>query len=461
MPRLAVISGFDSQFKWGADMARRFSASGWDVEFCCPQFREAQISQEQLESVRIPFAITHCSLAEVLDSELLLAHDAVLFSTQGGFTEYGLMRIGKVIRKLEEQAIGRRPVFVVGFVGVNYENRIGAVACRRAADIVIANSETEREFFESIAHRLNFQQPRFVNGGLGLISRRDDIDQLGAQRKQPAGAAGRTRVLFAAQPTVPMTKVERVYLLRRLRQLALARPDYEVVIKPRSRVHEQTFHREQNHLAPLLDEFFVAEHLPLNLTFDYRPIQEQLLETALCLTVSSTAAVEAHAFGVPFGIISDFGIKEPYGAEFFSDSGAMCTFDELERGLIPRASDDWIARNVAYGDECFGAVLKAVEDLLGQQGALGRPLPLHEDAYDAARLSMAEFTELWRRSSKKVDMVKKLTSGEEYCPELPKPGLPASKARHAIQRKLRKLVRRPAAFFADSKILKGLPLLRR
>lgn len=486
MRRVAIVSGFDSQFKWGGEVGRRFYTKGWGVEFFCPLVRSGQISDDQLASLKLPFRINKFTPAEAFDSLMLFDFDAVVFSVPASLSEHGMLRLKEVQELVERKAPGRlkkRPIFVAGFVGVNYENRIGAVVCRRLSDVILANSEIERDYFANAAAELGFNQPLFLNGGLGLIDRDTTKDRHAAAD----GASKRFRVLFAVQPTVPKSKQERVYLLKLLIELAIARPDYDVVIKPRSRLDEQTFHKEEDHLVALLAEFFDADRLPPNLLFDYRPIQEQLRRTDLCLTISSTAALEAHAFGVPFAILTDLGIKEPYGAEFFVNCGCLVTAKQLAEGVVPEPDPEWIRKNVAYGDDHFDDVLNAINELLAKQERAGAPLPIQTTAYDEARFAAMNFLEAWRVAPRKVAMVNEVIRQErhETASEAARAasasaggagqrreqnakrnganrantGTASAVYLNPWQRKARKLMESPSLFFADSKFVRRSPVL--
>lgn len=488
MRRVAIVSGFDSQFKWGGEVGRRFYAKGWHVEFFCPLVRSGQISEDQLASLKLPFRINRFTPAEAFDSLMLFDFDVVVFSVPAGLSEHGLLRLREVQEQVQRKAPGRlkkRPIFVAGFVGVNYENRIGAVICRRMADVVLANSEVERDYFAKVAAELGFKQPLFVNGGLGLIDRNSSK----SRRTATDAGSKRFRVLFAVQPTVPKAKPERVYLLKLLIELANARPDYDIVIKPRSRLNEQTFHMEADHLAALLAEFFPSDQLPSNLYFDYRPIQEQLCRTDLCLTISSTAALEAHAFGVPFAILTDLGIKEPYGAEFFANSGCLVTAKQLATGFVPKPNPEWVRQNVAYGDDHFNDVLNAINELLDKQERAGAPLPIQMTGYDEARFAAMNFLEAWRVAPRKSAMVSEVIRQERpetaaeaaeaasVVSDSPSPSRARPPAKRNAagsaegtgaqpgvdlspwQRKARKLFENPSLFFADSKWVRRSPVL--
>lgn len=452
--KLAVISGFDSQFKWGAAVAKRFFSAGWEIEFFCPTVRQKQISEKQLRTYGIPFPIHFASKHELFETTRLGEFDVLLFSLPAGLTEEGTLGLKRTYDALEKnfpssEMLLKRPLIVAGFVGVNYENRLGSVVARRLADIILANSDEERTYFETTAETLAIEQTTFVTGGLGLIDTSDS-------KRHHGQASNARRVLYAAQPTVPATKAEKVYLLLNLLKIAAKNPSWKVVVKPRHRPGEETFHKDKHHLETTFAEFFGGVAAPPNFQFDYRPISTQLTETNLLLTVSSTAALEAYSYGVPFGILTDFGIKEPYGASFFGDSGAHVTFAQLASGITPTPNPEWVARNIAYADEQFVHVLAAVEARLQEQEAAARFIPFSETAYDRARWDTIRFVDEWRRTRRKVPWVQRQSSlgiGPRPSSSTKEPSLLTGQL-ETFRRKTRKLFRDPRAFVRDSRFLR-------
>ena len=59
-------------------------------------------------------------------------------------------------------------------------------------------------------------------------------------------------VVFAAQPTVPAGRLERLYTLTRLIDMARRHPGHNFVLKPRHRPGESTLHKVRYHYVNLL-----------------------------------------------------------------------------------------------------------------------------------------------------------------------------------------------------------------
>ncbi|MEO5874555.1 MAG: DUF6716 putative glycosyltransferase, partial [Streptosporangiaceae bacterium] len=156
------------------------------------------------------------------------------------------------------------------------------------------------------------------------------------------GAAVRDRVVFATQAKVPVLRAERERVLSALAALAERRPDLSVVVKLRARAEEQQTHREVLHYETLWRAMPVDHDL---LTFDAGPMREQLAHAAGFVTVSSTAALEAIAAGVPSLVLQDFGVSAEMINVVFAGSGLLGTLEHLAAAEFRTPSAAWCAAN--------------------------------------------------------------------------------------------------------------------
>jgi hypothetical protein len=117
-----------------------------------------------------------------------------------------------------------------------------------------------------------------------------------------------------------------------------AHPDRQVVLKPRHRMGEDTFHRMRFHPEVLL----ASLKMPPNFSIDYTPVSDRLASLDLMLTISSTAALEAVGAGVRIAFIADLDVREQLGNHIFLGSGLLRTFDQLEKDQIGVPNKAWI-----------------------------------------------------------------------------------------------------------------------
>ena len=140
------------------------------------------------------------------------------------------------------------------------------------------NSRSELATFETVARNLQLPTDNLLLSGLPLLS--------GRYREAPVDTPIKT-VMFADQPTVPRPATIGCTSISGCSH-ARAHPDRQVVLKPRHRLGEDTFHRMRFHPRSCS-----VAWRPPNFSIDYTPISDRLADLDLMLTVSSTAALEA------------------------------------------------------------------------------------------------------------------------------------------------------------------------
>ncbi|KAA1398273.1 hypothetical protein ESP70_007525 [Aeromicrobium ginsengisoli] len=243
------------------------------------------------------------------------------------------------------------PVLVSGWVGVIIEKITAGYLDRAGTDVVAVNSAHDLAYFRRTAGTLGLSDGNLLLSGLPFLSSDPAPERTGEIQ----------RVLFADQPTVPGSRVERLYVYRRLIDYAREHPDRLVILKPRHRPGEDTFHRMAHHPADLLK----GDELPANFLIDYTPIGIQLPHVDLLLTMSSTACLEAIDNGCRVALVLDLGVHERYGNHVFLDSGLLRTFDEIKKDEIGSPDPAWL--DGYFGDRtqpAKRAIVDRVEELL-------------------------------------------------------------------------------------------------
>ncbi|MGW7480124.1 DUF6716 putative glycosyltransferase [Nonomuraea muscovyensis] len=233
-----------------------------------------------------------------------------------------------------------RPVFVTGLPGISVPATEKAWLYRSGCDLFVLHSRREVAEFGEIAARLG------GGGAIGLAR----LPFLRPRGGSPATAGGGDRVVFATQAKVPRQREERERILGALARLAADRPDLDVVVKLRAWEDERQTHNERHHYQRLWRE--LGE--PGRLGFETGPMHEQLARAAGFVTVSSTAALEAVAQGVPSLVLSDFGVNAEMINLVFEGSGLLGTLDDLAGGAFRTADAGWCAANYfhpAGGDD--------------------------------------------------------------------------------------------------------------
>ncbi|MEU6879883.1 DUF6716 putative glycosyltransferase [Streptomyces sp. NPDC046712] len=350
--RVAVLADSDTRWKWGALTARRIAAA--EPTGFVLRGRATPTARQLAEtgvSATPPREVTGAEfLREVRDG----GYDVVVLALVGG-------TVRAVLQGIAELALERRPVIVTGYVGVVYEKLADGLLLRHGADVVLANSRHDAERFRAVYEGVGADASSVVEAALPFLG--------GAPY---APEAGRDTLVFAAQPSVPVTRADRTYLLRRLVEHARLHPRREVLLKLRSKPGEHTTHLEELPYQKLVRDL----DTPPNFRLVYGHMGEVLDRTDLLVTVSSTAALEALHRRIPTAILTDMGVREVLGNHHFIGSGLLTSFDRLDKDVRPEPDEEWLAR------QGVAAESPATPSGVGEGS--------YEKAFDAARERVAE-----------------------------------------------------------------------
>ncbi|MFB4352690.1 hypothetical protein RAC69_06030 [Microbacterium sp. LS_15] len=277
--------------------------------------------------------------------------DVVLLAGRGPFVRL----LGRVIDRLT-----RRPVVVAGLPGMAIPAQRGALDYRRHADLLVVHSHREERAFAELGRRIGvdvptalatlpFAQPRSrmlaldraralaagtARPATTLLAERPSAHEPRAKR-EPA-----TDIVFAAQALVPTAREERAEITATLVRAADADPDRRVVVKLRSRPGESETHVERD---PYLD--LLPDRRPDNLVVSYDSMGAALSTAAGLVTVSSTAAVEAVALGIPVIALDSFGVSKTLLNTVFVGSGLLGGRGEVIAGRFRHPLPAWLRDN--------------------------------------------------------------------------------------------------------------------
>lgn len=318
-----AVSDSDSYLKWSLATLGRMP-SHW------------RTSQVIIDSPLRPSAAQTDATSPVLDRAAVLRRiraeqpDVVLLACSGP--------VVAALTSVRELRDPHRPVVLTGLPGISYPVRPRAIEHRAGCDLMLLHSHREITAFTEAAAAAG-SSLTFALATLPFLQSRSTA--CGPPRTEPG------TTLFAAQAEVPEARANREAIL-----LALAdcpRP----VVKLRAAAGEQQTHRETWSYPRLAAELGLAGG---GIEFRHGPLREALRDAAGLVTVSSTAALEAIAAGVPILILTDFGLDDRSINLVFADSGCLGTVTDLRAGRFswpdpawrmqnyfhPPADDDWL-----------------------------------------------------------------------------------------------------------------------
>ncbi|WP_194765073.1 DUF6716 putative glycosyltransferase [Microbacterium sp. UFMG61] len=275
--------------------------------------------------------------------------DVVLLAGRGPFVRL----MGRVI-----DALTHRPVVVAGLPGMAIPAQRGALDYRRHADLLVVHSHREARAFAELGRLIDVRMPTalatlpFARSRSRMLQA-DRARVLAGDSVRPAGTivadrpdaprpvrAPATDIVFAAQALVPVGREERAEIAATLVRAAEADPDRRIVVKLRSRPGESETHLERDPYLELL-----PSRRPANLVVSYDSMAHALSTAAGLVTVSSTAAVEAVALGVPVIALDSFGVSKSLLNTVFVGSGLLGGRREVVAGRFRHPHPDWLRDN--------------------------------------------------------------------------------------------------------------------
>ncbi|MFF8992847.1 DUF6716 putative glycosyltransferase [Streptomyces sp. NPDC014983] len=345
--RVAVLADSDTRWKWGALTAQRLTPADAEVRLDGYLLRgRATPTARQLQEV----GVRADSLSEVTGVEFLHAmgqepYDILVLALVGGGAQAMLHGLRTV------WGTGRRPVVVTGYVGVVYEKLADGLLLRHGADLVLANSRHDADRFRAVYEGVGADASAVTEVALPFLG--------GAPY---TGEHDPYTVVFAAQPSVPDNRRDRVYLLDRLIRHAREHPEREVLLKLRSKPGEHTTHIEELPYQKLVQ----GKDVPANFRLVYGHMGEVLDRTDLLVTVSSTAALEALHRRVPTVVLTDLGVREALGNHHFTGSGCLASWDQLDAGHRPAPDEEWVARQGVAADGSYDTAFDAARERIAK-----------------------------------------------------------------------------------------------
>lgn len=323
--RILAVADSDSYLKWAAAVLDRTPAS-WRTDLVLldtdvrPSDRQvaAALAGSTIPADRVPTL----GLAGFGEHVAATRPDVVLFATRG-------LMVRVLVRAILDR-IADRPVFVSGLPGISIPATNKALYYRSQMDLVLLHSIREVREFTAMAAESGIEQD-FALARLPFLP-----------LTSAAGENRRGDLVFAAQAKVPAERDERRAVLGWLIDAARSDPSRTVVIKLRGARSEAQTHAER---FPYDDLLAAMGDLPPNLEVSYGSMHEHLDRAGGLTTISSTAAIEAVALGIPVLVLDDFGVDRSLINTVFVGSGLLAGSAALVAGELRHPHPDWLRDN--------------------------------------------------------------------------------------------------------------------
>ncbi|WP_132099631.1 DUF6716 putative glycosyltransferase [Curtobacterium sp. PhB146] len=353
--RVVALVDTDSFAKWGAHLLAAAPA-GWDLDLrtvATPRSASAKQLRSAFRGLDARLAHLRTDPPTPKDVDAVVEElrvdppDAVLVSLIGPVAE---LVIDEVHRRIPD-----RPVLVSGLPGISFPAKWKGIFFRARADLFVLHSHREVQAYEEMAieggvepHFALATLPfaRSASASASASTGATAIASTGATAIASTGAPGapgahvRDAVVFAAQPSVPLERVDRALVVQWLVATARQHPEWRIVVKTRAAAGEHQTHREEHPYPDL-----VPADAPANLVVESGPMAEHLDRAVALVTISSTAVLEAAARGVPALTLTDFGIGRHLINEVFVSSGLEGDSVDLVDGRFGTVRPSWMQDN--------------------------------------------------------------------------------------------------------------------
>lgn len=325
--RVVGIADTDSYVKWAAALLASLERAGWEVELLVLD-TPVVVSEQQERAALAGSGLSRVSRVSYVRLEERLADrrpDVVLIAARGPLV--------RVVARLAA-GLTPRPVMVSGLPGISIPATRKALVYRTQCDLFVLHSRREVREFAALARSTGFSQ-RFALTRLPFAADRRATDSGGTAR-------GGTDLVFAAQALVPRERDDRLRVARLLVAAAEADVTRRVLLKLRAGAGEHQTHREDDALPDLVA---ALGPVPQNLVFSTAPMSTALDTAEGLVTVSSTAAIEAVARGVPVIALDTFGVSAALINHVFVDSGLFGSEEDVVARRFRHPSPSWVRDN--------------------------------------------------------------------------------------------------------------------
>lgn len=326
--KVLALAGYDSFLNTVRLIAPYFEAQHCNVDFALVKARsKKQITRQQVRGLGFDDSLPRIDIEAFCKSGRVKDYDIILSSLEGLSS-----------RKLfyhTSQLENARPLIISVYPGLVLRFPYDGFSMRTSADLLWLNCQRDLRMYTQMCEAFDIDA-----GNARLFGNASLLHEI---KRQPA-ASEKGPIVFFEQAVIPRYEEERRFLVDQLANLARRYPHREVLIKARAPGKQATLHRTWHPIEDLIEEMSQSSRgQPQNLKLTNKRAGDLLAECSLCLTVSSTVAIEAIHAGVPTFIVRDFGAHDDYGLNYFYGSGLLAPLSDIRLDNARAPNANWSA----------------------------------------------------------------------------------------------------------------------
>jgi len=326
--KVLALAGYDSFLNTARLIAPIFEEQGADFDYALVRARKTkQISPEQVSELGVGRTIGEIDLIDFCESGAISQYDIVLACLEGLSTR----RLFQFLPAFGEG----RPIVISVYPGLVLRYLFDGLSTRAPADLLWLNCRRDVSEYTRMCKGFGIDPSNARLFGNGSV-----LDRIARDPR----AAANGPIVFFEQAVIPRHYDERRFLVEQLFELARRNPERQVLIKARVNGSKATLHRTWHAIDSLFREVAsdAGQPAPSNLALTQENTPKLLSRASLCLTVSSTVAVESLYAGIPTVIINDFGAHDDYGLQYFYGSGILQSFSQIDPENVPTVEQGWL-----------------------------------------------------------------------------------------------------------------------
>lgn len=271
------------------------------------------------------------------DSKSFLSSEIVLLSCGGK----AINAIIDIIKKHHDD-VGKRPIIITNFPGIVVESQLEAFITRLRSDFVLLNSRKDEKIYRKICKIFGTEFNGFMIGALWHTTCFEK-----SQKKD------RAATIFYEQEQVPKEYSDRVVVAQTLLKLAEQSPSRFFYIKNRGNELVGTS------IFSILQSLVIK--LPDNIGIFNGDVEEALLSSDRCITVSSSVALEAILCEQHVILLNVGDLKDNH-LEFFKSSGLLVAPSDLSSTTTKKANPQWLFENVSNPNKYIDTFMSVLHD---------------------------------------------------------------------------------------------------
>ncbi|QUS54887.1 DUF6716 putative glycosyltransferase [Pseudovibrio brasiliensis] len=368
--------------KTGSNLVHHFKRRNTHCQIAILKIKPNQIARRQVFEAIGREDCLRFTFSQLTDPQIFNQFDGVVLALDGPSCKRVFVRLSKYE--------GPRPAILTLYPGLVFRYDYDGFAARAPADLVWLNCANDLAKYKGLRDSVAAEN----NGrNFGIATLLDPSDlKIKCNQSSLKNSINKT-VVFFEQVAIPKNKVDRESLVKILFNIAVNNPDYTLIIKPRMMKTEKTVHNLKSslHIENLIKD--TKREKPDNVKISYSSANQLLKECDVCLTISSTVAIEAIHQNTHVAILNDFGFHDDDGVHYFLGSNLISSANDLQLNEMRKPDITWLKSHITNPNKTIEHLVDEFLELAEVGKTSGLP-PIQISPWLGSKQHIAELRKL-------------------------------------------------------------------